>query len=251
MSAIWGGDVVGHRGAAGLAPENTLASFEAAIAAGADCIELDVRRTSDGHAVVFHDLTVDRFVPGARGRSVSRHSLDEMRRIDVGAALGAPGCFVPSLEETLECIGNRVRLNVEVKGSGADGLLALDPAGRALKDRGLGDALLSSFHEPVLRRARESFPDQPRAFIVDERSGGDVVARAAGAGCAALHPSLSLATVQLVARCRDARLAVRAWTANAPEEMRRLMALGVDGIVTDRPDVLITVSGRSPRCAPR
>ena len=68
----WKGDIIGHRGAAGLAPENTLESFEAAIAAGADCIEFDVRRTSDGKGVVFHDLNVDRFVPNARGRSVTR-----------------------------------------------------------------------------------------------------------------------------------------------------------------------------------
>ena len=241
----WRGEIVGHRGAAALAPENTLESFEAAIAAGADRVELDVRRTIDGQAVVFHDLNVDRFVPGARGRSVTRHSLAEMTAIDVGATLGRPGCLVPSLDATLQRLAGRVKLNVEIKGSGADGVMTLALAIAAIGSAGVGGStILSSFHEPVVRRMREDAPGIARSFIVDRRTSGDVVAQAVAAGCEGLHPHFELVDELFVARCREARLAVRPWTVDDEAEMRRLMALGVDGIVTNAPDRLRLVAAR-------
>lgn len=235
----WSGEVIGHRGAAGLAPENTIESFEAAIAAGADRVEFDVRRTRDGHAVVFHDLNLDRFDPGARGRSVSVHSLAQMQALDVGAALGRPGCFVPSLDDALALLAGRILLNVEIKGSGADGLSALALAIAALRRTSVAaDTVLSSFHEPVVRRMRDEAPDIARAFIVDERTDGDIVARAAAIDCEALHPRSPIVDDALVTRCRGAGLRIRAWTVNDEPEMRRLMALGIDGVVTDFPDRL-------------
>ncbi len=232
----WRGEIIGHRGSAGTAPENTIASFEAAIEAGADRVEFDVRRTIDGHAVVFHDLTVERFVPGARGRSVSRHALDEMRAIDVGAVLGRPGCFVPSLDEALEAIGRRALVNAEVKGSGADGALTLPLVISALRRHGIhDDAVVSSFHAPVMRLALDQAPDIARAYIVDARTSGDPVAAALAMKAEGLHPACALATADLVDRCRVAALRVRCWTANDEPEIRRLVTLGVDGIVTDFP----------------
>ena len=247
----WSGEIIGHRGAAGLAPENTLESFETAIAAGADRIEFDVRRTQDLQAVVFHDLSVDRFMPEARGRSVPRHSLAEMMAIDVGAALGRPGCFVPSLDATLEALAGRVKLNVEVKGSGADGLITADLAATAVRDKGLGPhTVLSSFHEPVLRHLASRAGDLARAFIFDEKASGDVIALAVATGCEAVHPKSTLLSEAFMARCRDASLRVRPWTVNADDEMRRLMALGVDGIVTDFPNRLARVAGRCDSIRP-
>lgn len=242
----WRGEIIGHRGAAGVAPENTLASFEAAIAAGAHRVEFDVRRTFDGRAVVFHDLTLDRFVPGARGRSVSRSTLDEMRAIDVGATLGRPGCFVPSLDDVLEALEGRVKLNVEVKGSGADGMLALPLAVEAVRRHGLaGDVVLSSFHAPVMRLAQAQAKDMERALIVDQRNREDVVALAASVGCAGLHPSRVVTTPLLVQRCREAGLALRCWTVDDPVEMARFMAMGVDGIVSDVPGLVREVAARA------
>ena len=242
----WPGEIIGHRGAAGLAPENTLESFEAAISAGADRIEFDVRRTMDGQAVIFHDLTLDRFVAGARGRGVARQTLAEMMAIDAGAALGRPGCRVPSLAATLSLLAGRVKLNVEVKGSGADGLLTANLATKAVTDAGLGkDSVMSTFYEPVLRHLAARAPDLPRAFICDARTSGDVVAMAIATGCEAIHPKFTLVTPAFLARCRAASLLVRPWTVNEEDEMRRLIALDVDGIVTDFPDRLRAVAGRS------
>jgi glycerophosphoryl diester phosphodiesterase len=235
----WSGEVIGHRGAAGLAPENTVESFEAAVAAGADRVEFDVRRTRDGHAVVFHDLNLDRFSPEARGRSVSVHTLAQMQALDVGASLGRPGCFVPSLDDVLARLAGRILFNVEIKGSGADGLSALALASAAIQRAGVAaSTILSSFHEPVMRRMRDEADDIARAFIVDERTDGDVVARATAMRCEAIHPRSSLVDEPLVERCRAVGLRIRAWTVNDEAEMRRLMALGIDGIVTDFPNRL-------------
>lgn len=232
----WSGEIVGHRGAAGAAPENTMASFEAAIALGARRVEFDVRRTLDGHAVVFHDLDIERFLPGQRTRTVSRRSLRDMLAIDVGAALGRPGCPVPSLEEALERLAGRVLLNVEVKGAGVEGLLTLPLAIAALRRHRLtGSAVLSTFHVPVLRRARDEAPDIPRALIVDRRFQGDAVKAALALGCEGLHPHHPLADAPLQERCQAEGLRLRAWTANEPADIERLMLLGVDGIVSDFP----------------
>jgi glycerophosphoryl diester phosphodiesterase len=248
----WRGEIIGHRGAAGLAPENTLESLAAAIRAGADRVEFDVRRTQDGQAVVFHDLTVDRFVPNARGRSVSRHALAEMIAIDVGAALGRPGCLVPSLDAALDALAGRIKLNVEVKGSGADGLITVDLVALALRARRLeADSVVSSFHEPVLRHLAARAPELARAFIFDGRAligagsgSAGVIATASENGCEAVHPKSTLVDSAFMARCRATSLRVRAWTVNDEAEMRRLMALEVDGIVTDFPDRLRDVAGR-------
>jgi len=236
----WHGEIIGHRGAAGLAPENTLAAFEAGILAGADRVEFDVRRTFDDLPVVFHDLNTDRFVPGARGRTVTRHLLEEMRRIDVGAALGQAPALVPSLHETLEVLKGRVQLNLEVKGSGADGLRTLELSVAALEEAAIGDdTVLSSFHEPVVERMRDAAPSIARALIVDLRYTGDAVAAASRLGCSALHAEQRLCGESLLARCRAAGLELKAWTVNEEPAMWRLMDLGIDGIVSDHPDRVV------------
>jgi glycerophosphoryl diester phosphodiesterase len=226
----WGGEIVGHRGAAGVAPENTLPSFEAAIAAGADRVELDVRRTLDGHAVVFHDATPDRFHPPAAGRAVNRHALAEMRSIRVG------GAAVPSFDELLEAVHGRVLLNVEIKGTGHDGSLVLGLALDALRRHAaLGATVLSSFHPSIVAEAAACEPSLPRALIVDARFPADAVCVARSLGCEGLHPAHRLVDDALVARCRAAGLRLRSWTANADADVLRLMDLGVDGIVSDLP----------------
>jgi glycerophosphoryl diester phosphodiesterase len=95
--------------------------------------------------------------------------------------------------------------------------------------------VISSFHEPVLRRAVQDAPDVPRAFIVDARATGDVAGIARSLSCEALHPDHRITDEGLVARCRAEGLKVRCWTVNAPQDVRRMTDLGVDAIVSDFP----------------
>src|SRR5512135_2857797 len=108
--------VIAHRGSSAYAPENTLAAFRLAAEQEADAIELDVDLTRDGHVIVMHDATVDRTTDG-HGR-VADLTLDEIRRIDAGAWKGAAfnGERVPLLEEVFEAVGQRMLINVEIKG---------------------------------------------------------------------------------------------------------------------------------------
>ena len=99
---------IGHRGAAGHTPENTLASVEKAISLGADLVEVDVQRTSDGHLIIIHDERVDRTTNGAG--SVSGMSLGALRELDAGA-----GCRIPTVEELLQTVNGRVGLILELK----------------------------------------------------------------------------------------------------------------------------------------
>src|SRR5512143_1091036 len=108
--------VIAHRGSAAYAPENTLAAFQLAAEQGADAIELDVDLTRDGHMVIMHDATIDRTTDG-HGR-VGDLTLEELRRVDAGAWKDAAfqGERVPLLEEVFEAVGQRLLINVEIKG---------------------------------------------------------------------------------------------------------------------------------------
>lgn len=246
MSA-WKGEVVGHRGAAGLAPENTLAAFEKALELKVDRVEFDVRATLDG-AVVFHDQRLDRFQEdtGSRlGKPLSRMTTAEITRLDVGRWLGRPGCFVPTYDQVLRALKGRVKLNVEAKGSGADGLATVRACIRGVRAHALeADSVLSSFHEAVLRTAAGEAPEIPRAFIADERTSGDPVEIARGVEAVALHAEDALVDSHLLARCHAAGLQLKVWTVDEEGPMRRYMEMGVDGIVTDFPDRLLALAGR-------
>lgn len=242
----WSGEIVGHRGAAGLAPENTLASFEAAIEAGCDRVEFDLRTTADGELVVFHDARLGRFVEGGDLQPpVFRQHSGRMKALDVGAVLGRPGCHVPLFSELLDALVGRVSLNAEVKGSGAEGLFAVRRTVAALRERKLLDGcLLSSFHAGVITEARGLAEDLPLALLVGREPSGDPVEQASRLGCVALHAHRTLADAVLLERCRERGLELRVFTVNEEADMLSLVNLNVDGIVTDRPDRLRELAGR-------
>ena len=246
MSRDWRGEIVGHRGAAGLAPENTLASFEAAIEAGCDRVEFDLRVTANRELVVFHDARLGRFVEGGDLQpAVFRRHSRELTALDVGEALGRPGCPVPLFSELLEALAGRVALNPEIKGSGAEGLVAATRVAEALGGReDLGDCVLSSFQAPVLAEMRRLAPDLPRALLFGRKSSGDPIAGALRLECTALHVHRELLDEELFEACRAEGLALRVFTLNAEADMMDAMRMGVDGIVTDRPDLLRELAGR-------
>src|SRR5262245_36831232 len=160
--------VVGHRGASGRAPENTLASFEQAIAIGVDAIELDVHLSRDGHLVVIHDQNLARTTNG-RGL-VHEHRLAELQALDAGSWFDAAfaGERIPAFEEVLERIGRRVPLQIEIKGR-TGGVTEATIA--ALKVHGLlATSMVTSFHLDLLPRVRALVPAVQIGALVWGRS---------------------------------------------------------------------------------
>lgn len=251
--------VVGHRGAAGLAPENTLPAFEAAVRHGAHVLELDVWPTRDGEMVVLHDGTVDRTTNG-RGH-VSEMTLAEVKALDAGYWFTSDGgatypwrgqgVTIPTLEEVLRAFPGMPFI-IEIKSSDPDVVPAvlsvIDRAGA--RDR----VIVGSFHDSVLARVRQLAPDIPTGFAQNEavrylilqRLGLGALFRPAAAALQVpeWYGRLRVVNPGFVRLARRQGLEVQVWTINDEETMERLAALGVDAIITDYPDRLQAVLRR-------
>ncbi len=214
---------IGHRGAAGLEPENTLRSFTRATAEGADAVELDLRLTRDERLVVLHDATVDRTTDGS-GPAASM-TLEELKRFDAGL-----GERVPAFEEVLEVTD--LPIYAELKVVEAAGHLAA-----CIRERGLAGRITPiSFLPEALHRIKQSLPDLAVGLVVSGTLADPTSALRVGAALVSLEAAHLNA--EFVESCRQAGLRVTAWTVNEPEEMQRIIRMKVNGIVTDRPDLL-------------
>jgi glycerophosphoryl diester phosphodiesterase len=226
--------IYGHRGVRGPLPENTLVAFERARQEGADGVELDVRPCGSGELVVFHDPALTRATTGTDTRPVHEVGYDELRRLDLGG-----GAQIPRLAEVLAWArSHRLRVNVEVKHdvtarraaavAVARALGAVPDAGRFLQ--------VSSFDPAILLALRAYGVPVPLAFLFHEgqrRYHPWVTSRVLPVE--ALHPERTLTSPAEVAAARRAGFVVNVWTVNDESEARSLAALGVDGIITDRP----------------
>lgn len=223
---------VGHRGAAGLEPENTLRGFRRAIELGVDFVECDVHLTRDGRLAVIHDETVDRTTDGHG--SVSGFTWDELRRLDAGMRER-----IPALEEVLETVRGHVGVLVELKGAGVE-----EAALKTAQALGMADAVFfTSFHLDRIERIRRLSPSQATGAIFGDPP-PDACARAAAAGARSLGINHRFLTPILVQEARDRRLPLRAWNPDTEPEIEQMVDLGVDGIGSNRPDRLLAVLRR-------
>jgi glycerophosphoryl diester phosphodiesterase len=242
--------VIGHRGAPHLAAENTVPSFRAAARIGADGVELDVRRTEDGRLAIHHDGHL------ADGRAIVGTPWSEV-----------PG-EVPDLAAALDACRGLDMVNVELKNWPDDvdfdatlavvELLVDALVGRPDDER--SRLLVSCFHLPSLDRVRALAPELATAWLVvgplaavgstpDALTGDPaaaMVAEAAEHGHQALHPHHVFVTPELVAAAHAVDLAINTWTCDDPDRIRWLAGIGVDGVVTNVPDVALTALGRVP-----
>lgn len=222
---------IAHRGASGRYPENTLAAFAAAIAAGADMCELDVQLSRDGVAVVIHDATIDR-TTDSRGR-VEATTLAELRRADAGVRFGQQfaGQRIPTLDEVLRLTAGRCGLNIELKAAGVEtAVCELIAAHNAF-----ATTLVSSFDWDALARVRQIAPPIAIGLLASRRP-DDLLAAAIAMNAAAINPRTDLVDGGLCAAAHARGLKVYTWTCDDPRAMRKLIADGADGIMTNYPD---------------
>jgi len=222
-------EVVGHRGAKGLVPENTLPSFERAIALGCDATECDVHLSADGHLVVCHDATVDRTTNGT-GR-IGEMTLAELRALDAGC--GAP---IPLFAELLSLVEGRITLLCELKGEGT-----ADPAVAAVRQAGLTDQVIfSCFDLDRIARVRELGEELRLTGI---HSAFDVAALARLVSLRAEHMDIhwQALSAEQVAAIHTAGLRCRGWNPDTEADIRATLALGVDSVSSNYPDLAIRV----------
>lgn len=220
--------VIGHRGARGHAPENTLLGLDTGIRLGAPWLEFDVQ-LADGELWLMHDLTVDRTTNGRGLLGAMREA--EIRKLDAGQ-----GQNVPTLRDALDLVENRAALNIELKTwNGCAQAVAAVLREYLVEGWPAERFCVSSFHHPELWDFHEALPEVPIGALVCGVP-LDWAACASELGAAVLSISNEFVDDKIVrdAHLRDLKLHV--YTVNDPEEMQRLKAMGVDGIFTDYPD---------------
>ena len=215
---------VGHRGAAGHVTGNTLASIDKAIALGVDFVEVDIRATRDGHPVVFHDRRVDGTTDGSG--AVSELTLEEMR--SVRTPDGQP---IPTLEDALVCINNRVGLMLDIKSPGIAERIWMSVTGSKFAQPVIYASFLHA-ELPAMKRLTsgahtmallKSVPAHPTAFARDAQ---------------VTHIGLRLDAVtgELVGALQREGVRVFVYTVNEPSDIAWVRSLGVDGIISDFPE---------------
>lgn len=248
------GPVIGHRGAAGHAPENTLASLRAAAALGVRWVEFDVALTRDGHPVLFHDSRLERTTDGT-GRLGDR-DLADLAGLDAGAWFSDAfrGERIPTLEAAiaeLDALG--LGANIEIKpapGREVETAAAVARAVRARWPARRTPPLVSSFSVTALVTFAAAMPGMPRALLVGAvpRTWRRTAERL---GCVAVHCDARRLDAGRAGAIVDAGFELRCYTVNEPGRARALRALGVGGVFSDVPDrVLSAWPGTRPGSGP-
>ena len=240
-------EIIGHRGYAAGAPENTLASIEAALAAGARAVEFDVRVASCGTPVVIHDDTLDRTTDGEG--PVVRRTVEQLGTLDAGAWFNSrfAGERIPTLTEALDHVAGKAHhIYPEVKGirepSDVDGMVHI------VRDRAMSDrTTFISIDWSILERVRARDTAIRIGFIVETPDLFEEALSRAVADPAAildLNHEIVLDDPSVVERAKDQGVDVVTWTVNEPDEATRLRQAGVTGFTTDHVDRLLAWAGQ-------
>jgi glycerophosphoryl diester phosphodiesterase len=230
-----------HRGASHEAPENTLAAFERAAELRADGAELDVQISRDGELVVVHDFDLDKTTDGSG--LVSTKTLAELQDLDAGSWFSPKfrGQRIPTLQHVIDTVGPRLLLNVELKTENyRDDGLAAAVATVLERNNLVAKTIVSSFNPFALWRARKRNPAiQLGLLYSDDMS--FLLRRPRlrhWLRPQALHPHYSLVDGDYVQWATRKGYRTHTWTVDEPKDMRRIIAAGVDIIITNRPDLL-------------
>lgn len=212
---------IGHRGACGHVPENTLTSLERAIALGCVLTEVDVRRTADSALVLLHDESVDRTTNGQG--LVAEMTLEDIRKLDAGG-----GQTLPTLGEALTAASGRIGLILELKAEG----LAYDACAIVRASGFAGPIIYASFLHEELQHVRRADPDS-KTLVLFKRLPKDPGAEAVRLQATHVGLRFDTATRPLVNTLHKVRLTVFVYTVNRPADIAKMKTFGVDGIISD------------------
>jgi glycerophosphoryl diester phosphodiesterase len=237
--------IAAHRGAAGKAPENTLAAMRQAIEDRTDWIEIDVQESADGEVVVFHDSDFMKLagVP----LKVWDATLEEIRAIDIGSWFGLQfaGERVPTLREVLELARGKVRVVIELKYYGHDHRLE-ERVAEIVESTGMvSDVAIMSLNYEAVQTMRALRPDW-RIGLLSATAIGDLTRLDADF----LAVNMEMASAGFVRHARAAGKQVFVWTPNEPVAMSRMVSVGVDGLITDEPEMAREVVEVRERMSP-
>ena len=225
--------VIGHRGAAGHEVENTIPSIDKAISFGVDAVEVDVFLCKSGELVVFHDENLSRLTNS--NAFIELLTLDSIKKIEV-----FNNHKIPTLNEVIKFINNRIHLNIELKG-----INTAKPTYKLLKSifsnkkQLIEKISISSFNWNELEIIYDLDKDIQTAVLVEERSVEMAINQAKKINAKAINIDFKLLNKKIVKKIKSENLIINAWTVNEINQIERMINLGVDGIITDFPDRVI------------
>jgi glycerophosphoryl diester phosphodiesterase len=230
--------IYAHRGASAYAPENTLSAFRMAVDHGADAIELDAKLSADGHVIVFHDQTVNR-TTGGEGK-ITQQTLGEIKAYDAGSWFSSQFTSerIPTLDEVFQHVGQKLLVNVELTNYATPNDDLVEKVMESVRIHNMQERVLfSSFHPVTLLKARRLMPEIPAAILATPGWTGALSRSWLGRLMSSefVHPYLTDVDQAFIDRQHALGRKVNVWTVNDPEDMRRLVRWGVDGIITDDP----------------
>lgn len=231
---------IAHRGASGVAPENTLASFQKAMELSCDLIELDVHQTKDGELVVLHSKKLSHLT--SKGGLVEDFTLKEIKELDAGSWYSPEFADerIPTLSEVIGLTKGKVGLNIEIK-KGRDFYPRIEEKIVKLLEKNdlIEPCIITSFHLSCLKRVKEINPyiaiGKVLVFSIFH-PGEDIIL-----DVNILQPHWLMISPWFVKAAHEDHLRVNVWTVNRPAQMERLIKMGVDGIITNYPERLAVV----------
>lgn len=235
--------IVGHRGAAGEAPENTLGSFALAVEQGSDAIELDIHLSKDEQIIVCHDVTINRTTTGTG--NIGELTTVELKQVDAGSWFHAKyaGERLPTLEEVFDLLPPHIEVNVEIK---SDSDVLRSKLIDMLQRRSLLDRVfVSSFNHQSLVLLKQAEPRVKIGLLYSKEPLSPAEAKNKyGVELYSLHPHHELVNRAFVEEADNLGMKVFPWTVNKEERMRQLIDDGVAGIITDYPGILRALLNR-------
>lgn len=232
-------EIYAHRGAAGNFPENTMLSFKKGKEFGAMGIELDVQLTKDNRVVVIHDETIDRTSNG-RG-FVSNYTYEELKKYDFSYKWRGKVevCRILSLEEVFNWLdGNDLKVNIELKNNLLPYISLEERVIQLIRFYEIEKrVVISSFNTNSIQHCISISPDIETAILLNHKI-NEPWTFAKRIGTKAIHPKYTIVDRKLVEMCKKNNIAVRPYTVNKLEVMKRLIDFGCDGIITDFPEKL-------------